>query len=227
MQGSKTFYSSVVVSVAGGMGNATDYRLDGGDHNDYMTNVNLPFPFPDAVNQFSAWKRQRWAHRAVSTREAWSMLSPGQDRTSGMGRRLSSSATTTSTQPTSFPPQRTRSTKTSTGAPLEAGLSPINCFSSADISVSKRDQSQSLTQAFVPTPANLLGDFSVTDGASCQASGKAIQLLNPQTGAPLPNDQISPSYFSAPSIALEKYLPATTDRVRPGVLFDPFPAGGE
>jgi hypothetical protein len=53
LQGSKTFYSSVVVSVGGGMGNATDYRLDGGDHNDYMTNVNLPFPFPDAVSQFS------------------------------------------------------------------------------------------------------------------------------------------------------------------------------
>jgi hypothetical protein len=27
--------------------------LDGGDNNDYMTNVNMPFPFPDAVAEFS------------------------------------------------------------------------------------------------------------------------------------------------------------------------------
>src|SRR5260370_7878947 len=29
------------------------WRLDGGDNNDYMANGNLPFPFPDAVSQFS------------------------------------------------------------------------------------------------------------------------------------------------------------------------------
>ena len=43
MQGSKTFYSSAVISVGGGQGDQTDYRLDGADHNDYMTNLNLPF----------------------------------------------------------------------------------------------------------------------------------------------------------------------------------------
>ena len=51
--GSKTFYNSAVISIGGGQGNATDYRLDGADNNDYMTNVNLPFPFPDAVAEFS------------------------------------------------------------------------------------------------------------------------------------------------------------------------------
>ena len=43
----------MAISLAGGQGNQTDYRLDGGDNNDYFTNINLPFPFPDAVNQFS------------------------------------------------------------------------------------------------------------------------------------------------------------------------------
>ncbi|HXP12001.1 MAG TPA: carboxypeptidase-like regulatory domain-containing protein, partial [Acidobacteriaceae bacterium] len=46
VQGSKTFWSSAVISIAGGQGNFTDYRLDGGDNNDYMTNINLPLPFP-------------------------------------------------------------------------------------------------------------------------------------------------------------------------------------
>jgi hypothetical protein len=49
IQGSKTFYSSAVISIAGGQGNFTDYKLDGADNNDYQSNINLPFPFPDAV----------------------------------------------------------------------------------------------------------------------------------------------------------------------------------
>src|SRR5215510_841593 len=51
--GSKTFYSSTRISVAGGQGNGTAYMLDGGDNTDAMSNVNLPFPFPDALQEFS------------------------------------------------------------------------------------------------------------------------------------------------------------------------------
>jgi hypothetical protein len=68
-----------------------------------------------------------------------------------------------------------------------------------------------LTQAFVPTAANLQGDFSATESAACQASGKAIQLLNPLTGEVLPNNQISPSLFNASSLKLIPYLPAATN----------------
>src|SRR5690348_10684038 len=52
-KGSKNFYSSETISVAGGQANATNYLLDGGDNNDTFSNVNLPFPFPDALQEFS------------------------------------------------------------------------------------------------------------------------------------------------------------------------------
>ena len=51
--GSKNFYSSKTISVAGGQANGTNYLLDGGDNNDTFSNVNLPFPFPDALEEFS------------------------------------------------------------------------------------------------------------------------------------------------------------------------------
>ncbi|MBV9182217.1 MAG: carboxypeptidase regulatory-like domain-containing protein, partial [Acidobacteria bacterium] len=51
--GSKNFYSSQTISVAGGQANGTNYLLDGGDNNDTFSNVNLPFPFPDALEEFS------------------------------------------------------------------------------------------------------------------------------------------------------------------------------
>ena len=51
--GSKTFWSSTRIAVAGGQGNGTAYLLDGGDNTDAMSNVNMPFPFPDALQEFS------------------------------------------------------------------------------------------------------------------------------------------------------------------------------
>jgi hypothetical protein len=39
-------------SIAGSQGNATNYFLDGGTHLDLRTNVGLPLPFPDALEEF-------------------------------------------------------------------------------------------------------------------------------------------------------------------------------
>lgn len=70
-------------------------------------------------------------------------------------------------------------------------------------------QSQANVTSYVPTAANFLGDFSADLSPACQA--KPIQLVNPQTGALLPNNQISPSYFNSTALALHKYLPAATN----------------
>jgi hypothetical protein len=51
--GSKFSYAAIPISVAGGPGNATLWRLDGADNGDYMAGAKLPLPFPDAVSQFS------------------------------------------------------------------------------------------------------------------------------------------------------------------------------
>src|SRR6185295_347636 len=45
-------YPTVVVSVAGGIGNGVTYLLDGANHNDAANNLNLPLPFPDALQEF-------------------------------------------------------------------------------------------------------------------------------------------------------------------------------
>jgi hypothetical protein len=49
----KNYPTAVGYSVAGGQGNGTVYLLDGGANNDFFSNVNLPAPFPDALQEFS------------------------------------------------------------------------------------------------------------------------------------------------------------------------------
>ena len=49
---SKNYPNEALVSVGGGMLNGTTYMLDGGTHNDVFNNLNLPLPFPDAIQEF-------------------------------------------------------------------------------------------------------------------------------------------------------------------------------
>src|SRR5688572_18339403 len=45
-------YPTVAVSVAGGLATGLTYVLDGATHNDPFNNLNLPLPFPDAMQEF-------------------------------------------------------------------------------------------------------------------------------------------------------------------------------
>lgn len=49
----KTFPVAVTISANGTRANQTSYLLDGGNNVDEYTNVNAPFPFPDALQEFS------------------------------------------------------------------------------------------------------------------------------------------------------------------------------
>ena len=49
----KTFPAAVTVSVNGARENQTGYFLDGVPNNDIFSNINQPFPMPDALHEFS------------------------------------------------------------------------------------------------------------------------------------------------------------------------------
>jgi hypothetical protein len=49
----KTFPGAVTISANGARQNMISYQLDGCNHVDEYTNVNQPFPFPDALQEFS------------------------------------------------------------------------------------------------------------------------------------------------------------------------------
>ena len=49
----KTFPSAITISANGTFVGQTNYMLDGGNNVDEYTNVNVPFPMPDALQEFS------------------------------------------------------------------------------------------------------------------------------------------------------------------------------
>ncbi|PWT99920.1 MAG: TonB-dependent receptor [Terriglobia bacterium] len=208
--GSKSFFSSQSISIAGSAGNETNYLLDGGDNNDPFTNVNMPIPFPDALAEFSV---------ETSTLPARYGLHPG-----GVVNAVTKSGTNRwhgdlfeflrngdVNAINYFAPRQDSLKRNQFGGTLGGKIVRDKLFVFGGFQQSYIRQDPSSSTAYVPTPAALQGDFSVLDGPGCQAKGTARVVNDPTTGAPLPNSQISPSRFDPASLALAKYLPQTTD----------------
>jgi hypothetical protein len=208
--GSKSFFSSQSISIAGSAGNETNYLLDGGDNNDSFTNVNMPFPFPDALAEFSV---------ETSTLPARNGLHPG-----GVVNAVTKSGSNSwhgdlfefirngdVNAINYFAPKQDSLKRNQFGGTFGGRVIRDKLFFFGGFQRSDIRQDPSSSTAYVPTAAALAGDFSALDGAGCQAKGVARAIIDPTNGNPLPNFQIPVSRFDPVSLALAKYLPQTSD----------------
>ena len=217
--GSKTFYSSAVISIGGGQGNATDYRLDGGDNNDYMTNVNMPFPFPDAVAEFSVETAALGAQSGLHPGGLVNVVTrSGSNQYHGSGFEFIRNNYIDATN--FFSTTKDTLHQNQFGGTFGGKIIRDKLFGFVGYQRWVNAQTQSNTTSYVPTAANLTGDFSASDPNYCTSwpctTVPANQLLDPLTGKPLINNKYSdtPGVTWSPSaaaLALAKYLPPTTD----------------
>jgi hypothetical protein len=205
--GSKYSYQVISVSIAGGMGNTTMWRLDGGTNNDYMANGNLPFPFPDAVSQFSVESTALSAQDGMHTGGLVNVVTrSGTNKYHGSAfefirnNYINASNFFSATKDTLHQNQF--------GGTFGGPILRDKLFAFAGYQRSQSKQSQAATQAFVPTAANLAGDWSVTDGPTCTANKTTIALVDPLTGTKLVGNKYptQPTY-NPQSLKLLSYLP--------------------
>ena len=223
--GSKFSYATISVSIAGGGGNTTLWRLDGGDNQDYMANGNLPYPFPDAVSEFSVESTDLGAQDGGHVGGMVNVVTKsGTNQFHGEafefirnnyidGQNFFSTCTP-------VPPATTCSAKDTLhqnqfGGTFGGPIKRNKMFAFAAYQRTVNKQSQASTQATVPTAANLLGDFSTSDGVPgvagsnpSNSTGAPIPLKDPLTGATLAGNKYAtqPTY-AAPSLKLQSYLP--------------------
>ncbi len=207
--GSKSFFSSQSISIAGSAGDATNYLLDGGDNNDSFTNVNMPFPFPDALAEFSV---------ETSTLPARNGLHPGgvvnvvtkSGSNSWHGDLFEFLRNGDANAINYFAPRQDSLKRNQFGGTFGGRIIRDKLFFFGGFQQSYIRQDPSASTAYVPTAAALAGDFSALDGAGCQSKGVARTIVDPSTGTPLANAQISPTRFDPAAVALAKYLPQTS-----------------
>jgi hypothetical protein len=205
--GSKYSYQTISISIAGGAGNTTIWRLDGGDNQDYMGNGNLPFPFPDALGQFSvestALGAQEGSHPGGYVN---AVTRSGTNTFHGAAFEFIRNNIIDGTNFYSVSPDKLHQNEF--GGTIGGPILRNKLFAFAGYQRLDYTKAQASTQATVPTAANLLGDFSTTDGTGCEASGKAVQLVDPLTGVTLTGDKYSTApTFNSAALALQKYLP--------------------
>ncbi|RXH58577.1 carboxypeptidase-like regulatory domain-containing protein [Granulicella sibirica] len=211
--GSKYSYQTIAVSVAGSGGNTTQWKLDGGDNNDYMANGNLPFPFPDAVSQFSVESSALGAAEGEHSGGLVNVVTrSGTNKFHGSAfeflrnNYLNATGFFSTCKPVA--PATTCSAKDTLhqnqyGGTFGGYIKKDKLFAFAGYQRTSNKQSQAATSANVPSQANLAGDFSASD--------PSVQLVNPLTGVALPGNKINPALFNPQALALAKYLPTTTD----------------
>ena len=216
--GSKYSYQTVAVSIAGGMGNTTMWRLDGGDNNDYMANGNLPFPFPDAVSQFSVEAAGLSAQDGMHTGGMVNVVTrSGSNSYHGSAfefiRNNYLDAVNFFSTCTPVAPATTCSAKDTLhqnqyGGTFGGKILRDKLFAFAGYQRTESKQAQSATKAQVPTAANLAGDWSVSDGPNCTSSKATIPLVDPLTGTKLVGNKYatSPTY-NAQALKLLTYFP--------------------
>ncbi|HEY4359008.1 MAG TPA: carboxypeptidase-like regulatory domain-containing protein [Acidobacteriaceae bacterium] len=207
--------TAVGISVAGGQINGNNYLLDGADHNDSHSNVNLPFPFPDALQEFSVQTA------GISSRYG---LHPGsvvnvvtRSGTNKIHGNLFEFVRNGKFNARNFFALSQDSLKRNQfGGTIGGPIRHDKIFLFSGFQATRERTAPPQTTSFIPNAAVLTGDFSAleqsTTAGGC-VTGAARQLYNPATGAAYANNFIDPTTFNPAAVNLIKQLPtAKADR---------------
>ena len=212
----KNYPGEAVLSIAGGLANGTLYMLDGGTHNDPFNNLNLPLPFPDALQEFkvetSALPAQYGQHSAGAIN---AVTKTGGNNFHGDAfefvRNYEFNARNF------FAPVRDSLKRNQFGGTVGGPIKhdKLFFFLGYQGNIIRSNPSQSFS--FIPTPAMLKGDFStITSGRSVSGASACnatpITLKDPNNGnQPFAGNQIPVTRFSAPALKMMTYYPTATD----------------
>jgi hypothetical protein len=196
-------YPTVTISVAGGQANGITYIMDGGTHNDPFNNLNLPTPFPDALQEFKVETSSlpaRYGHHAASAVNL--VTKSGTNTLHGtvfeFVRDYHFNARNF------FAPTRDSLKRNQFGGTLGGPIMKNKLFFFAGYQGKVEKSNPPETVSFVPTAKMLAGDFTDIAGPACTP-----RTLSAAAG--FVNNTISPSAFSPIALNFLQHVPISSD----------------
>src|SRR5438093_4410573 len=214
---SRAMQGGAAISVAGGQINGIQYLLDGAMHNNPYDGLNLPLPFPDAMQEFKVETGALMAQNGMHSGAAVNGVT--KSGTNDFHGDLFEFVRNYKFNGRNFFALKRDSLKRNQFGGTVGGpviKSKLFFFAAYQGTTTRSDPGDNIS--FVPTAAALAGDFTALSLPVCNA-GRAVTLR-----APFVNNRIDPSQFSKAALALAAKLPKAQDdcgRIAYGVATRP------
>ena len=208
INGSKTYANTPVIAVAGSQGIYNNYVLDGGSHTDTFTNTNLPYPFPDALREFSVESNSLPARNGLHPGSLVNVVTnSGTNQWHGTVFDFVRNNVVNATN--FFSTSKDTVKRNQFGGTLGGKILTDKMFFFGGYQGTRNHQTGSATGYCVPTPAELSGDFSqMGTKATSNCAPNATNIIDPITGVNISaTRKIAPSSISPQAVALSKLLP--------------------
>src|SRR5439155_23619305 len=187
----RNYPTDAAISVAGGGGNKTNYMLDGTANVDLVTGAGLPFPFPDALQEFKIETSSLPASAGqlpggvvnVVTKAGTNTFHGGVFefiRNYAVNARNAFAATTDGLKRNQFGGYL--------GGPIVKNK--LFFFGGYQGTIQRSDPTQNT--AYVPTAAMLRGDFTTFAGPTCRTSPLTLAPSQGFVNNQIPSSLISP-----------------------------------
>ena len=208
VSGQRNRSDAVAISVAGGLRTGVAYVLDGAMHNDAYDNLNMPFPFPDALQEFrvatSGLSADNGVHSGASVN---AVTKSGTNRFSGNAFEFLRDSRFNSTNPFAGVGRDGKRlsdglNRNQYGGTLGGPIVADKLFFFGGYQATRVRQTPAEFIAWVPTTAMLAGDFTAYASPECNA-GRQIALR-----APFVNNRIDPALLSKAAVEIANRIPS-------------------
>jgi hypothetical protein len=211
---SRSLTQSRGIAVAGGQQFGVQYLLDGAMHNNWYDGVNLPLPFPDAMQEFRVETSSQNAQNGVKAggtvsvaTKAGTNLFHGDVFEFARHHRFNAKAPFAAVNPTTGERASDGLVRNQFGGVLGGPIVPDKIFFFGAYQGTRATQTPADIVTFIPTAAMLNGDFSTVASAQCRAQGNLT--LPPALG--FVNNRINPALLSPAAVKIAGMLPTTSD----------------
>lgn len=209
----KNYPTSVAYSVAGSQSNQTLYVLDGSPNMDPVSNVALPMPFPDALQEFKVQTSSLPANYGAQPGGVVNVVSKaGTNSFHGDGFEFVRNGVFDADQrqftaPSGVNPPGVQDQlkRNQFGGTIGGPILKDKLFFFGGYQGTYESSAPSANTAFVETAAALNGDFTTLASPQCNG-GKTVTLKAPFSG-----NKVNPSLFNSVALKALALMPVSTD----------------
>ena len=196
----KTLPAAITISANGSRANETGFNLDGSSNNDIYTNVNQPFPFPDALQEFSVQTSNYSARYGGNSGAIVNAITKG-GTNDFHGDLFEFNRNAVFNARNHFATVRDQLKRNQFGGVIGGPIIRNKTFFFVGYQQTQLRDTQNGHVGFVPSLAELSGNFSAIP----------TQIFNPTTKVPYAGNQIPTSQFDPAAVKFATdYLPKSS-----------------